>query len=99
MRNFQNTSKTRKRSFISAFSICTTVLLSEFKETNQLLFPLESSDKFSDDFRGNRSKLIHLNSLSIRSKIWRRSLTFAELKHPIYSTDTRFKLSVHEAFL
>ena len=27
---------------------------------------------FSDDLRGNKSLLIHLNYLNIRSKIWRR---------------------------
>ena len=29
---------------------------------------------FSDDYRGNRSSLIRLNSLNIGSEIWRRSL-------------------------
>ena len=39
--------------------------------------PLKSSEnlRFSDDFRRNISSLIHLNSLNIRNKIWKQSLT------------------------
>ena len=50
------------------------IILSVFKQINQLLFPLKSSDnhRFSDDLRGNRGQLIHLKSFNIRSKSWRR---------------------------
>ena len=53
------------------------LMSSEFKRINQFLFPLKLSenDKFTDDFIGNRSFLIRLNSLNIRCVIWRRSLT------------------------
>ena len=43
------------------------LLLRESAESNWLLFP--------QNFRRNKSKLICLNSLNIRSEIWRRSLT------------------------
>ena len=46
--------------------------LSVFKRINLLLFPPIS---FSDNFRGNRSSLIRLNLLNIRSEILRRSFT------------------------
>ena len=47
------------------------------KRIYQLLFPLKWSEnhRFSDDYRGNRSWLIRLNSLNIRSNFWRRSRT------------------------
>ena len=53
------------------------LILSEFKLITQLLFPLKSSENLwlSDDFRGNRSELIGLNSLNISSEIWARSLS------------------------
>ena len=35
MRNFQDTFETRKRSFISAFSICMTALLSRFQDNQK----------------------------------------------------------------
>ena len=35
MRNFQNNFEIRKRSFISAFSICMTVPLSDFGQNNE----------------------------------------------------------------
>ena len=34
--------------------------------------------RFSDDFMGNRSQLIHLNLFNIKSKIWRLSLTLVK---------------------
>ena len=50
------------------------LILSEFMRIHQLLFPLKSLKNhwFSDDFRGNTSQLIHLNSLNLRSKIFIR---------------------------
>ena len=38
------------------------LILNEFKRLNSLLFPLKSSEnlQFSNNFRGNRSKLIRL---------------------------------------
>ena len=50
------------------------LILSEFMRIHQLLFPLKSLKNhwFSDDFRGNTSHLIHLNSLNLRSKIFIR---------------------------
>ena len=52
------------------------LISSKFKWINWLLFPLKSSEnpRFSDDFKGNRSWLIRLNSLTIRGKIWWWSL-------------------------
>ena len=52
------------------------LIFSELKLINSLLFPLKASEnhRFSDDFRGNRCHLICLNSLNIRSEVWRRSL-------------------------
>ena len=49
----------------------TLLILKEFKQINRLLFPVKSLEnyKFSDDFRGNRSSLIRLNSPNIRSTI------------------------------
>ena len=51
------------------------LILSEFKRINQFLFPLKlpENHRFSDDFMGNRSYIF--NSLNIRSKIWRWSLS------------------------
>ena len=51
------------------------LILIEFKRINLLLFPLKSSEStwFSDDFRGNRSYLIRINLVNIRSRIWRGS--------------------------
>ena len=39
------------------------LILSEFKRNVKLLFPLQSSEmhRFSNDFRGNRTLLIHPN--------------------------------------
>ena len=43
------------------------------------------SDRFSNDFRGNRGEFIRLNSLNIRSEIWYRRLTGpAESKNVFY---------------
>ena len=52
------------------------LILSEFKRINQLLFPLKSPEnqRFSDDFRGDKSKLIPSKSFNIRSKFWRGSI-------------------------
>ena len=52
------------------------LILGEFKRINWLLFSQKSSEKllFSGDSMGNKSLLIHLNSLNIRSEIWRRNL-------------------------
>ena len=51
------------------------LILGGFKQINWLLFSQKSSEKllFSGDSRGNKSLLIHLNSLNI-SEIWRRTL-------------------------
>ena len=45
------------------------LILSEYKWIKQVLFPLKSSENiwFSDDFRGNRSQFINLNSVVIRT--------------------------------
>ena len=53
------------------------LITTEFKLMNWLLFPLKSSENqiFSDDFRGNRTCLIHLYSLNIKGEIRRRFLT------------------------
>ena len=50
------------------------LISSEFMRIHQLLFPLKSlkNNWFSDDFRGNSSQLIHLNSLNLRSIIFIR---------------------------
>ena len=48
------------------------LILSEFQPIKLLLFPLENLWHF-DDYSGNRSYLIYLNSLNIRSEIWTRS--------------------------
>ena len=50
------------------------LILSEFMRIHQLLLPLKSLKNhwFSDDFRGNTTQLIHLNSLNLRSKIFIR---------------------------
>ena len=54
-------------------------ILSEFKRINQLLFPLKlpENGRFFDDFLGNRSSLICLNLLNIRSGIWEDSLAIS----------------------
>ena len=46
------------------------LILKEFKRIYELLLPLKSSEKlcFSDDFWGNRSELIRLNSLILEYK-------------------------------
>ena len=46
------------------------LILSKFKRINYLLFSLKSSENLwsSVDFMGNRSLLIHVNSLKIRSE-------------------------------
>ena len=36
----------------------------------KLLWPLRL---FSDDFKGNRSQVIRVNSINIRSEVWRQS--------------------------
>ena len=48
------------------------LILREFNRRNKLLFPLKPSENhwFSDDLKGNRSSLIRLNLLNIRSEIW-----------------------------
>ena len=33
---------------------------------------------FSHDFRGNLSLLLRLNSLNVRDKVWRQSLSFPQ---------------------
>ena len=52
------------------------LILGGFMQINWLLFSQKSSEKllFSGNSRGNKSLLIHLNSLNIRSEIWRRTL-------------------------
>ena len=52
------------------------LILGDFKWINQLLFPLKYSGRlwFSNDFKGNKSWLICLQSLNNRSEIWRWSL-------------------------
>ena len=52
------------------------LILSEFKQINQLLFPLKfwKNRRFSDYFWGDRNYSIRLYSLNIRTEIWRRSL-------------------------
>ena len=49
------------------------LILSEYNRINELIVPLKSSENlwFSNDFRENRSKFIHLKSLNIREEIWR----------------------------
>ena len=53
------------------------LILRKFKQINRLIFPLESSEnqRFANNFRRNRSYVICLKTLNIRSKIWRQSLT------------------------
>ena len=53
------------------------LILIEVKWINSFLVPLQPSEnhKFSDDFWGDRSELIHLNLFNIWSEIWRQSLT------------------------
>ena len=47
------------------------LIFQEFTETN-FCFPwIHQETKFSDDFRGKRMHYFCLNSLNIRSKIWR----------------------------
>ena len=59
------------------FQISLLVII-EFKQINEIKFysPLKSLEilGFSDGFIGNRSELICLNSINIRSEILRRSL-------------------------
>ena len=45
------------------------LILSQFEQINELLFPLKSSDnrRFSDDFGRNWTSLIRLNSINVRS--------------------------------
>ena len=44
------------------------LILSEFKRINLVLFP-----EIIREFQGNRTKIIRLNSLNIRSEVWRGS--------------------------
>ena len=52
------------------------LIISEFKQIYELLFPLKSLENlcFSDYFRGNKNLFARLSLLIIRSEIWRRSL-------------------------
>ena len=79
------TSSYKKIFFINSFFIFNNIrdhlqilllILSKFNRINQLLFPLKSSEnsRLFDAFRGNTSLLIRLNSLNIRSKIWRQTI-------------------------
>ena len=45
------------------------LILSQFEQINELLFPLKSSDnrRFNDDFGRNWTSLIRLNSINVRS--------------------------------
>ena len=47
-------------------------LSANLSELYYFLFPLKSSEnlQFSYDFRGNRCKLIPMNSLNARSEMW-----------------------------
>ena len=47
------------------------LLLSQFKRIEELLFHVKWSKNHSDDFRGTKNWTICLNSLNIRSEIWR----------------------------
>ena len=51
------------------------LILRKFERITSFLCPLKSleNQRFSEDFRGERSSLIRLNSLNIRSIIWKRS--------------------------
>ena len=63
-----------RRSFESPVKDCRKIsllILSKFKQINELLFPLKLSESH---IGGNRSKLIHLNTLNVRNKIRGRSL-------------------------
>ena len=64
------------------------LIFSECKQTNKLLSPLKppKNHRFSDEVRGNRTQLILLHSLYIRSKIWWRSLEIIlwEFSHLVF---------------
>ena len=71
------------------------LILSDFVQIHLTSIPYEINGKpwWFGDFRDNRSKLILLNSLNIRSKIWRRSLkgphnTFEVLSYSILDLDS-----------
>ena len=72
------------------------LILSKFKQINELLFPRKSSKNlpFSGNFSGNRSWLMRLNSLNISSKIRRKSLNDLNLKlspwQPLIKEDNTF---------
>ena len=53
----------------------------------ELLTSIPPEIEFSDDFRENRSYVIHLNSLNIRSKIWRGILGQVSWKMYSHSTN------------
>ena len=71
---WQRTFSWSRRSFESPVKDCRKIsllILSKFKQINELLFPLKLSESH---IGGNRSKLIHLNTLNVRNKIRGRSL-------------------------
>ena len=71
---WQRTFSWSRRSFESPIKDCRKIsllILSKFKQINELLFPLKLSESH---IGGNRSKLIHLNTLNVRNKIRGRSL-------------------------
>ena len=52
------------------------LILNEYKRINfYFRWNHQKNHRFSDYFKENRSQLISLNSLNVRSEIWRRSLT------------------------
>ena len=63
------------------------LILSEFKQINELLSPLKSSENlwFSSDFRGHKNEVIRSNFLNIRSDIRRRSITCLTFPVPYIS--------------
>ena len=56
---------------LEIFAQLSLLMISKSKELDTLLLPLKFSENllFSDNYMGDKSLLIHLNSLNVRSKI------------------------------
>ena len=75
-------------------TVSVNTLLSTYKVMDRLQIAHVLLSEFnlwiSDDFRGNRSSVIRLNSLNVRSEIWRRSLSCPAKKVQESSTGAAF---------
>ena len=100
MWNFQHIFIWRQR-YLQIFKSALMYLWANLNELINFCPPRKSSEnlRFSDDFRGNRSWLIHLNLLNIRGEIWRRSLNrfcfYYETNFVLVSANNAVRFSVN----